>query len=73
MFRARAVDLDTDTLIVEITGDQSKIDKLVAVLKPFGIAEMVQTGTVAMTRGAKGNAAAGAAQQPPSLRTIVAA
>jgi acetolactate synthase-1/3 small subunit len=73
VFRARAVDLDTDTLIVEITGDQSKIDKLVSVLAPFGIAEMVQTGTVAMTRGAKGSAATGAAQQPPQLRTITAA
>ncbi len=42
-------------------------------LAPYGIAEMVQTGTVAMTRGEKGNAAEGAAQQPPSLRGIFAA
>lgn len=73
VFRARAVDIGTDTLIVEITGDQGKIDGLVAILVPFGIAEMVQTGTVAMTRGVKGEAATGAAQQPPSLRGIVAA
>ena len=73
VFRARAVDVGTDTLIVEITGDQGKIDGLVAILAPFGIAEMVQTGTVAMTRGAKGTAAEGAAQQPPSLRGVFAA
>ena len=73
VFRARAVDIGTDTLIVEITGDQGKIDGLVAILVPFGIAEMVQTGTVAMTRGSKGEAATGASQQPPSLRGVVAA
>jgi acetolactate synthase-1/3 small subunit len=73
VFRARAVDVGTDTLIVEITGDQGKIDGLVAILAPFGIAEMVQTGTVAMTRGVKGSAAEGAAQQPPSLRGVFAA
>lgn len=73
VFRARAVDVGTDTLIVEITGDQGKIDGLVAILAPFGIAEMVQTGTVAMTRGVKGSAASGAAQQPPNLRGVFAA
>ena len=73
VFRARAVDVGTDTLIVEITGDQGKIDGLVAILAPFGIAEMVQTGTVAMTRGQKGNAATGASQQPPNLRGVFAA
>jgi acetolactate synthase-1/3 small subunit len=51
VFRARAVDVGTDTLIVEITGPQDKIDGLVEVLRPFGILEMVRTGAVAMTRG----------------------
>jgi acetolactate synthase-1/3 small subunit len=73
VFRARAVDVGTGTLIVEITGDQSKIDGLVAILLPFGIAEMVQTGTVAMTRGVQGDAASGATQQPPNLRGVFAA
>jgi len=72
VFRARAVDVGTDTLIVEITGDQQKIDKLTAILAPFGIAEMVQTGEVAITRGQKGIAAT-AATQPPAIRGIVAA
>ena len=73
VFRGQVIDLDTNTMIIELTGQQSKIDGLVSVLAPYGIAEMVQTGTVAMTRGVKGNAAVGAAQQTPSLRTIVAA
>jgi len=58
VFRARAVDVGPETLIVEITGTQDKIDGLVTILSPFGISEMVQTGTVAMTRGPVGDAAA---------------
>jgi acetolactate synthase-1/3 small subunit len=57
IFRARPVDVGPDTLIVEMSGDQGKIDALVTVLQPFGITEMVQTGTVAMTRGPIGAAA----------------
>jgi acetolactate synthase-1/3 small subunit len=62
VFRARAVDVGPDNLIVEITGTQDKIDGLTAVLSPFGIVEMVQTGTVAMTRGPSGDAASAAHQ-----------
>jgi acetolactate synthase-1/3 small subunit len=67
VFRARAVDVAPETLTVEITGKQDKIEGLVATLRPFGIVEMVQTGTVAMTRGSQGEAArlaeAGAIQE----------
>ncbi len=72
VFRARAVDVGPQDLIVEITGTQDKIDGLVTILEPFGIAEMVQTGTVAMTRGPKGQAAT-SMHQPPALRGIDAA
>jgi acetolactate synthase-1/3 small subunit len=51
VFRARVVDLGSDTLTVEITGTQDKIDGLVDVLRPYSIVEMVRTGVVAMTRG----------------------
>jgi cyclophilin family peptidyl-prolyl cis-trans isomerase len=44
------VDVTNDSLIVETTGDEDKNDSLVEVLKPFGIIEMVRTGTVAMAR-----------------------
>lgn len=50
---ARAVDLGPDSLVAEITGTQDEIDRLAAVLAPFGILEMVQTGVVAMTRAAE--------------------
>ena len=51
VFRARAVDVTPDALIVEITGTEEKIESLCEVLRPFGILEMVRTGRVAMTRG----------------------
>jgi len=70
VFRARAVDVGPETLIVEITGTQDKIDGLSAILAPFGIAEMVQTGAVAMTRGPQGTAATSLQQPPPSLRDL---
>lgn len=57
IFRARAVDVSPETVTVEVTGDQGKIQGMVDSLRPFGIVEMVQTGTVAMSRGAQGNAA----------------
>lgn len=51
VFRARIVDVATDSLIIEITGTEDKIDGFVDVLRPFGIIEMVRTGVVAMARG----------------------
>jgi acetolactate synthase-1/3 small subunit len=72
VFRARAVDVGPDTLIVEITGTQDKIDGLLTILQPFGITEMVQTGTVAMTRGPIGEAAS-SAHQTANPRGIAAA
>jgi acetolactate synthase-1/3 small subunit len=52
VFRARVVDVDNESLIIEITGTEDKIEKLTEVMRPFGIIEMVQTGIVAMSRGA---------------------
>ena len=51
VFRARIVDINNDSLIIEITGTEDKIDSFVDVLRPFGIIEMAQTGSVAMQRG----------------------
>jgi acetolactate synthase-1/3 small subunit len=52
VFRARVVDVAPESLIVEITGSEDKVDSLVDVLRPFGILEMARTGRVAMARGA---------------------
>jgi acetolactate synthase-1/3 small subunit len=51
IFRARIVDVTSDSVIVEITGDEQKIDSLLELLRPIGIMEMVRTGVVSMTRG----------------------
>jgi len=53
VFRARVVDVGAESLIIEITGDEDKIDGLLEVLRPYGILEMVRTGIVAMRRGSK--------------------
>ena len=50
-FRARVVDLGPESVIVETTGTQEKLDGLIEILRPFGIIELVRTGAVAMLRG----------------------
>ncbi|MEK7311695.1 MAG: acetolactate synthase small subunit, partial [Chloroflexota bacterium] len=52
VFRARIVDVTNESLVIEITGTEDKIEGLIEVLRPFGIIEMVRTGLVAMSRGA---------------------
>ena len=51
VFRARVVDVAADSLVLETTGAEDKIDGLVEVLRHYGILEMARTGRVAMTRG----------------------
>ena len=51
LYKARVVDLAADSLIVEGTGTEAEVDALVALLRGFGIKELVRTGTVVMTRG----------------------
>src|ERR1700745_2474404 len=53
VFRGRVVDVASESLIIEITGDEDKIDGLLEVLRPYGVLEMVRTGIVAMRRGSK--------------------
>src|SRR5215471_11839784 len=53
VFRARVVDVAPESLTIEITGTEDKIDRLLDVLRPFGLLEVVRTGQVAMRRGAK--------------------
>lgn len=66
VFRARIVDVANDSLIVEITGTEDKIEGLIDVLRPFGIIEMVRTGLVAMPRGA-----AALSADPPMVAAAV--
>lgn len=51
MFRADVVDVHNDSLIVQVLGDEGKVNAAVQMFEPFGILEMVRTGRVAMRRG----------------------
>lgn len=51
MFRAKIVDVAADSLIIEATGTEDKVDALVRMLSPYGLKELVRTGRVAMVRG----------------------
>lgn len=53
LFRASIVDVSTDSLVVEATGTSEKIQALLSVLEPFGIREIVQSGTLAVGRGSR--------------------
>ena len=51
IFRANIVDVGFDSVTVEVTGDENKIDSLYNLLRAFGIKELARTGRLAMTRG----------------------
>jgi len=51
IFRARIVDVAPRSLVVEATGDRDKIEAILAMLRPFGIKEIVRSGPVAVSRG----------------------
>ena len=53
VFRARVVDVAPDSLIIEVTGTDEKIEGLLEILRPFGLIEVAKTGRVAMSRGQK--------------------
>lgn len=58
LFRAKVVDVSTESLTVEATGTQEKLDALLRVLEPYGIREIVQSGVVSLSRGPRGIGAA---------------
>ena len=51
LFRANIIDVGSDSMVIEITGESDKINALKNLLTPFGILEMLRTGLVAMVRG----------------------
>jgi acetolactate synthase-1/3 small subunit len=53
IFRAKVVDVTPTTFTLEVTGDESKLDAIIELLRPVGIQELVRTGKVAIARGSK--------------------
>lgn len=53
IFRAKIVDVANETLTVEMTGDEGKIEAFINLMKPYGIKEIVRTGLTALERGNK--------------------
>ncbi len=51
IFRGNIVDVSSDSVLIEVTGDEDKIGSLIELLKGFGIKEIARTGRLAMTRG----------------------
>ncbi len=50
IFRAKIIDVQPKTLTIEITGDESKVEKFIELMKAFGILELTRTGKVALPR-----------------------
>mgnify|MGYP000638355336 CR=1 FL=1 len=53
IFRAKIVDVSQDSLAIEVTGTEDKIDAIVALLKPYQIIDIARTGKIAVARGKK--------------------
>ena len=68
IFRANIVDVAPDSLIMEVTGDEDKIESLQNLLGSFGVLEVMRTGTIAMGRGMPIAAAQGGESNGPRLR-----
>ncbi|MBI2222334.1 MAG: acetolactate synthase small subunit [Acidobacteria bacterium] len=70
VFRARIVDVAPDSLVIEITGTEDKVDGLVEVLRPYGVLELVRTGRIAIARGARPAARAEGPRQLPGQAPV---
>ncbi|MEO8555303.1 MAG: acetolactate synthase small subunit, partial [Actinomycetota bacterium] len=53
LFRAKVIDVATDAVTIEATGDSDKLEALLRILEPFGIKELVHSGMVAIGRGGR--------------------
>ncbi len=53
LFRAKGVDVSFDSVTVEATGSEDKLEALITMLEPYGIIELVKSGEVALSRGNK--------------------
>lgn len=57
MFRGRVVDVTHDSLVIEVSGQEGKIEAFIDLMRPYGIIELARTGRIALVRGAMGGTA----------------
>ena len=62
IFRGKVVDVTPDTITLEVTGGQSKIEAILELLSPIGILELIRAGTVAIPRGKKSPRSTGSSE-----------
>jgi acetolactate synthase I/III small subunit len=53
VFRAKIVDVDHDSIVIEAAGSPAKLEAMIELLQPYGIREMVRSGTIALSRGTR--------------------
>jgi len=51
MFRGRVVDIDHETVMAEVSGQESKVEAFIDLMRPYGIVELARTGRIALVRG----------------------
>ena len=73
LFRAAIVDVGTESMVVEITGEEDKINALYNLLEPCGVIEMLRTGVVAMVRGQTNGQVTDDVGMDPSGRVVAQA
>jgi len=68
LFRARIIDVNRRSVVVEVSGDREKVDALLALLREFGVMEVARTGQIAMERGTNATTLPGRRVDLGSLR-----
>lgn len=53
IFRAKIVDVAQDTVMIEVTGDENKLEAFIELMKPYSIKDLARTGVIALERGGK--------------------
>ncbi len=66
IFRGRIVDVAPEMMMIEICGQERKVESFIELMRPFGILELVRTGRIAMVRGASAPEANGASSAAPN-------
>jgi acetolactate synthase-1/3 small subunit len=73
LFRGRIVDVSHNTILVEVSGEEGKLDAFVELVRPYGIRELARTGVIAMARGAESVRSAGGEEPRPATGKAVSA